>query len=471
MRLPEFARTTAFRWSLAVAFCFVALSLVLFAFLYWQTAVLERERLDAVVLHESRYIAAAPTGSAAARVHAWLEQDLHSVRFAALYDAAGRWISGNIPSPPPGLPVDGRAHDAVFPPIDQDGDAQNELVRATALRLDGEGGALLVVGHDTDQLERIEAVMLRALGLGLLPMFALSLGMGALLGRRAQRRIGAVNAAVGRVINGRLGERLPLRGSDDDFDRLAGGVNAMLAEIERLVEEVRGVGDSIAHDLRTPLTRARARLERTRDAARSPDEFREALDRSMVWIDQTLAVITAVLRVGEIEHGRRRAAFARVDLEPLVREVADLYDPIAEEKGVTLTVEVGAAPRVLGDRDLLFEAVGNVVDNALKFTPAGGRVRLALSSGGGGAVVRVVDTGPGIPREDRGKVLQRFYRGERSRSVEGSGLGLSLVAAVARLHGFGLRIGGEQGCDVELVCAATGEGRQEEDRSRTAEWR
>jgi len=298
----------------------------------------------------------------------------------------------------------------------------------------------------------MRATILRAIALGVAPMLALSLAVGAALGHRTDRRVRAVHETVGQVMRGQLGERLQVRGTGDEFDRLAIGINAMLAELERLIGDIRCVGNGVAHDLRTPLTRARARLERSRDLVYTPAEFQETIDRALSWIDQTLAIITAVLRIGEIEHGRRRAAFAPVDLVPLVREVAELYDPIAEEKAVRLIVDVGAPPPSLGDRDLIFEAVVNLVDNAVKFTPEGGEVRLVLAAGRGCAVIRVEDNGPGIPRLERGKVLQRFYRSEPSRHMEGSGLGLSLVAAIAGLHGFGLVIGGECGCVAELTC-------------------
>ena len=256
---------------------------------------------------------------------------------------------------------------------------------------------------------------------------------------------------------GHLGERLPVHGRNDDFDRLAVSVNGMLAETERLVGEIRGVGDSIAHDLRTPLTRARARLERSRDVVRTPRQFQAAMDHAITQIDHTLTIITAVLRIGEIEHGRRRAAFERIELTGLVGEVAELYDPIAEEKGVTLTLDLKPVPATIGDGDLIFEAIGNLIDNAIKFTPTGSTVRLALAARDGAAVVRVEDSGSGIPPAERELVLKRFYRSERSRHLDGSGLGLSLVAAIAGLHEFGFTLGGEQGCVAELVCRAAPE--------------
>lgn len=451
MWLPDLARTTAFRWTLGIAAWFVALSLLLFAFVYWQTALYERAHLDAALRHQSGLMSATPSATAT-RIETWLTEDQHNARYAALFAADGHRIVGNVRAPPPGLPADGIARAAGVTAIDEDSDWHHETIRALMRRLGD--GRLLVVGHDTDQLEYLRDVILRGLGLGVAPMIVLSLAAGALLGYRARLRIAAIDGAIGRVMAGHLGERLPLHGRGDEFDRLAASVNTMLGEIERLVSEIRGVGDSIAHDLRTPLTRTRARLERSRGVVRTQEQFQSAMDHAIAQIDHTLTIITAVLRIGEIEHARRRAAFEQVELSGLVREVAELYDPIAEEKGVRLALDLGAAPPTFGDRDLIFEAVGNLLDNAIKFTPAGGDVRLVLAARQGAALVRVEDSGPGIAPDERPQVMKRFYRAERSRHLDGSGLGLSLVAAIAALHGFALTLSGTQGCVAELLCPA-----------------
>jgi len=339
---------------------------------------------------------------------------------------------------------------------DRDGDSP-EIVRGVAGRL--RDGRLLVLGYDIDELEQVEEIILRALGLGLAPAVLLSLAVGSVLARRGQRRIAALHEAVGKIMQGHLHERLPVRGASDELDKLAVAVNGMLGEIERLVGDIRGVGDSMAHDLRTPLTRVRARLERSRDEARTREEFQAAADRAIIAVDQALAVITAVLRIGEIEHGRRQAAFAPVDLAEVLRDAAELYEPVAEEKGVALRLHLGLSRPVEGDHDLLLEAVGNLVDNAVKFAPAGTEVLLEVGSTPEGASLRIADRGPGILLAEREQVLQRFYRTEKSRTVEGSGLGLSLVAAVVALHGFRLRISGsDPGCVVEIVCPIKGEG-------------
>jgi PAS domain S-box-containing protein len=224
------------------------------------------------------------------------------------------------------------------------------------------------------------------------------------------------------------------------------------AQLEEALQEAKVVGDNIAHDLRTPLTRVRLRLERGREHASTLEELRAVADQAIGGLDQSLTTITALLRITEIEHSRRREGFGEVRLAPLIREVGDLYDPIAEDKGVTLRVEFDAAATVQGDRDLLFEAVTNLVDNAVKFTPAGGRVELALLHHEGESIIQVSDTGPGIPETEREAVIKRFYRSDKSRLISGLGLGLSLVAAIVKLHGFHFAIAAGPGCTVKIAC-------------------
>ncbi|MFZ0239353.1 MAG: ATP-binding protein [Xanthobacteraceae bacterium] len=224
------------------------------------------------------------------------------------------------------------------------------------------------------------------------------------------------------------------------------------AQLEEALQEAKVVGDNIAHDLRTPLTRVRIRLERGREHATTLEEFRAVADQAIVGLDQSLTTITALLRITEIEHSRRREGFSEVDLAPLIREVGDLYDPIAENKGIFLQVEAPDVAPVRGDRDLLFEAVANLVDNAVKFTPEAGRVELVLLHQEGETLIRVTDTGPGIAEIDREAVTQRFYRSDKSRSIKGLGLGLSMVAAIIKLHGFDLRISAGPCCTTEIAC-------------------
>jgi signal transduction histidine kinase len=224
------------------------------------------------------------------------------------------------------------------------------------------------------------------------------------------------------------------------------------AQVEEALQEAKVVGDNIAHDLRTPLTRVRMRLERGREHASTLEELRAVAGQAIADLDQSLTTITALLRITEIEHSRRREGFSEIQLAPLIHEAADLYDPIAENKGVALRVEAPDGATVNGDRDLLFEAVANLVDNAVKFTPEGGRVELALLYQEGETVIRVIDTGPGISESEREAVTQRFYRSDQTRSIKGLGLGLSMVAAIIKLHSFRFNISAGPGCTAEIAC-------------------
>ena len=254
-------------------------------------------------------------------------------------------------------------------------------------------------------------------------------------------------ATSGKPLFDPQGRFLGYRGVGSD---LTAAVRA--GQLEEALQEAKVVGDNIAHDLRTPLTRVRIRLERGREHASTLEEFRAVADQAIAGLDQLLTTITALLRITEIEHSRRRERFGEVQLAPLIREVGDLYGPIAEDKGVTLWAEAPDGATVQGDRDLLFEAVVNLVDNAVKFTPEGGRVELVLLCKEGETVIRVIDTGPGIPEIEREAVTQRFYRSDKSRNTKGLGLGLSMVAAIIKLHDFRFRISAGPGCTAEIAC-------------------
>jgi signal transduction histidine kinase len=272
------------------------------------------------------------------------------------------------------------------------------------------------------------------------------------LSARARERIAEVNERVQRIVAGNLRERLPYRGTNDPFSKLASIVNGMLDEIEALIHALAGAGNNIAHDLRTPLARVRLTLERGRTNARTLEQLQMTADKAIEGIDQSLSIITAILRLAEIENSQRLAGFGKVALADLVREVGDMYEPIAEDKGVALLIDSPHELSVCGDRDLLIEAVANLVDNAVKFTPAGGKVEIGLIPGHGEGIVRVKDTGAGINEDERDAVLGRFYRSDKAGRTSGLGLGLNLVASVVRLHGFRLTIVPGPGCVVEIGC-------------------
>jgi signal transduction histidine kinase len=446
--LPEFVRTTTFRWTLVVSGAFTACVLLMFAFVLAQAFAYMTEDVDGLNAGIADSILAKNNlEQRIQRLDEYLRVDPHNVKFGGLFAGDGTRVAGNVESLPPGLKVDAAPQ---LVSLIRMGDANaSRSVRAIARGLP-EGGTL-VVGRNDYEITWIVRSVERALALGLIPTLCIGLATGVFLSLRAQRRVEQVNTKIQRIVAGELRERLPTQGAQDPFDKLAGLVNGMLDEIEALIRRLAGVGDDIAHDLRTPLTRVRVGLERARQNARTLDELRSSVDQAIGGLDQSLAIITALLRIAEIEHSRRLDGFRHVDLAVLVREVGELYEPIAEDKGVIFDIKADEHLAVHGDRDLLFEAVANLVDNAVKFTPQGGCIDVTLQRGDEEAVVRVCDTGPGIPERERDFVGRRFYRADKSRCAPGVGLGLSLVNAIVKLHGFRLSISGRPGCCVEIT--------------------
>ena len=451
MHRPNFSRTPTFYSALIVASALLLCTLVVFGFVYGQTTAYLISKYDALALDELRVFASNTPDRLLQEIDDRLLKDPQHIKIAGLFDADGKRVTGNIESLPLGLASDTPTK-AVVNRLD-DGVRKAQNVRLVARTLPD--GRTLVIGRQIDEITGIAQIVVRTLILGLLPAFILVVVIGMILSQRVYIRVAELSRKIQRVATNDLRERLPISGRGDTFDEMAESVNRMLGDTESLVREIAAVGDNIAHDLRTPLTRVRVRLERGRAHAPTLDELRTVVDQAIGGLDQSLAIITALLRITEIEHNQRLNGFSQVPLGPLVREVGDLYEPIAEDKGVTLRVDSADEATVHGDRDLLFEAVTNLVDNAVKFTPEGGRVELALQHRDGKTKIRVKDTGPGIPEIERERVTKRFYRSDKSRRTEGLGLGLSLVAAIVKLHGFEFAIGGAPGCTVEIVCPQT----------------
>jgi signal transduction histidine kinase len=450
LRTAAIFRTTAFRTSALASAGFGASTLLLFAFIYWQTAVWETARVDGYLAHESLALAREPSGAVLGAVNSQFARDLHRQSFAAIFDPAHHPLTGDILAYPADLPADGLVHTVTGAREGTQGDVV-EAIRAIARPLPD--GRILVLGRSVDDLRKLRRVVLRALELGLLPGLALALGVGTLASMRTLSRVSGVNRSVARIMQGNLRERLESQGTDEVLDQLAASVNRMLDEIERLMEEVQGVGDDIAHDLRTPLTRVRARLERGRAGAATREELQDVVGQAIGDLDQALAMVTAVLRIGQIEAGARRAGFAQVGLGAVAREAAEFYRPLAETRGITLDSEETEDLIVWGDHGLLFEVAANLLDNAVKFTPPGGTVKVKTRMGAKGPVLTIRDTGPGIPESERSLVFKRFHRSDRSRHVPGSGLGLNLVAAILRLHAFHLHLAdAAPGLAAELRC-------------------
>jgi signal transduction histidine kinase len=449
MRQPQLIRSSTFHWALMVAGVFAVFIMVLFGFIYWKIDDYLVQRSDRVITVELEDISGLSPQRRLEAIDEKLRQDPRGVQLAAIFAADGHRITGNIESLPADLQVDAAAQGTDL--IRMIGNTRkHQLVRGIARRM--RNGDVLVLGRNVDETMEISHVVGQALALGLVPAFCLCLLAGAWLSMRAQRRVEAVNQRVRRIIAGDLRERLPHRNVDEPFDKLAVIVNGMLDEMETMIHALAGVGNDIAHDLRTPLTRARLALERGRTNATTLEQLQSVADKAIAGIDQSLAIITALLRLAEIENSRRSSGFGNVPLHELLQEVGDIYEPIAENKNIVLRVQATQRLHLRGDRDLLIEAVANLVDNAIKFTPEGGKVDIELLRGKNETIVRVTDTGCGISEQDREAVLRRFYRSDKIRNTPGVGLGLNLVAAIVKLHGFRLAIHSGPGGCVEIIC-------------------
>lgn len=293
------------------------------------------------------------------------------------------------------------------------------------------GGLHLLVGRDIRELKEIQTLIQNAFSWGLAFTLALGLIGGLMMSWSMVRRIDAINQTSRQIMTGDLSRRIPTKGTGDDFDQLADNLNAMLDQIEKLMAGVRQVSDNIAHDLRTPLTRLRNRLEQGSDPL---------FEQCIADADQLLSTFNALLRIARIESGSHQSRQERVDLETLVQDASELYEALAEEKNQSLSLHLETGLEINGDRDLLFQALANLLDNAVKYTPSGGKINITLQQKQGFVEIIVADNGSGIPVAAREKVLQRFYRLEAARNSPGNGLGLSLVAAVASLHHGQLRL-------------------------------
>ncbi|HYM03927.1 MAG TPA: HAMP domain-containing sensor histidine kinase [Stellaceae bacterium] len=429
-------RTNAFRLAALYFLLFAASVSTLLAFVYFSTAGFVEKQTEATIDAEI-------TGLNEQYEPTDIESFLNIIRSrsatkhsgATVYlitDALLRPLAGNLS----GWPRDSQT---VRPgwinfPLEVHGQngARTDTVLAKVFVLPG--GYRMLVGRDLQDARAFRARINQTLAWSGLLTMALGVVGGFLMTRNMLLRVDAVNRTSARIMNGDLGQRVPLSGTGDEFDQLANNLNAMLDRIERLMTGMQQVTDNIAHDLRTPLARLRARLEVTLLERPDAAVYGEAIRQTIAEADRLLGTFNALLNIAEAEAGSRRDTLAPVDLAEIVRSVAELYEPVADDKGLTLTVESDDAIAVRGDRHLLSQAVANLLDNALKYTPEGA-VTVAARQRGESARVEVADSGPGVPSDRREAVFDRFVRLEGSRSTPGNGLGLSLVRAVARLHG------------------------------------
>lgn len=299
---------------------------------------------------------------------------------------------------------------------------------------------LVSIGRDVHWIADVESELLRLLLWALAGGLVLAAVISYVISRLVSRRIELVSGAAQAIVDGNLAHRIPLSGARDNFDHLAQTFNSMLDRIQELLGNLEQVTNDIAHDLRTPLGRLRQGLEVARIEAVTPDAYKAAMDRAIIEADGLLATFAALLRIAQVNAGARRSAFRRVDLSEVVRSVAEAYTPSAEDGGRHLSSALDENIEVHGDRDLLMQMFANLVENALTHTPEGALITISLQRTVEGAVASVADDGPGVPADERERIFHRFYRREASRTTPGTGLGLSLVAAVAKLHGARIEV-------------------------------
>lgn len=446
MRLSELPSTTSFRLSLLFLGLFGGASLVLFAALYWQTVGYLKSNVDSWLTRESASFASASPAILRKRLNTHATVRPEGNRPYALFSPGGKQIAGT-PFLLPKRVVFGHPFE-----FEENSNGRTLPYRGLMRRLPS--GDMLLIAQDVQEMDEFRNLLVNAMARGGLLALLIGFAGAALIGMKTIQKINSVTDSIERIVKGNLSERLPSRGQTGDLDRLIAVVNGMLEEIERLMHRVKGVSNDITHDLRTPLTRLLAGLERARRRAHSPQEFASAIDAAVSETKEILGTFAALLRIAEIEDGARRREFRALDLNVIAAEVAEFYAPLADDRLVSLQLKsLPETPaEILGDASLLFDALGNLVDNAIKFAPPNSSVFIHVVHTASATGITVSDQGPGIRPEERKEVLQRFYRGEESRHKPGAGLGLSLVAAVAQLHDLRLQFeDGDPGLIVSLL--------------------
>ncbi|WP_349984916.1 sensor histidine kinase [Stenotrophomonas sp. WHRI 8082] len=438
-RLTEGWRSSSSRLLGLYCMLFIAWSSVLLGVMYWRVSDYLDGLAESALLQRAHLFQRFQGQMLDEALSDSLRYDIHGTYAYGVFTPQGEHLAGPLLALPHGI-------EANQPSREVPG-----WLLADGLRTDA-GRALAVTTQDdrvlalvrqSGKLTAVNSIILDALWWGVSLTVIPGLAGWHFLRRRPLKRIQQIEGATNRIMAGDLAQRLPVSDRRDEIDRLSSIVNAMLERIEQLMTEVKGVCDSIAHDLRTPLTRLRAHLYRTRVDMGDDNPQTEQIDKALAETDLLMARFSALLRVSELESGQRRSAFEEMDVRGLLEELHAFYLPLADEKQQALVLEIEQGVGSLrGDRELLFEALANLMSNAIRFTPENGRVVLRAVDDNGAPRIDILDTGPGIAREDRELVFQRFYRGQDPAGrAEGFGLGLSIVAAIAGLHGFRLRAG------------------------------
>jgi signal transduction histidine kinase len=430
-------------------FCLLAaVSIVVFSLLYWITVQHLTGQMDARLFRKVSQIQRLPANEIAARIAMFTSQDPDKQRPFGFFGPHGEHIVGAVATLP--SKIDGKPFEYIATLGHDAGDKPHHY-RGVAVRLSS--GDFFVAAQSTDDRRNFDDVLLLIAGCSL--VFALVIGMagGALMTTASARRLRDVRRATQRIAAGRLDHRLPLSGRGDDIDKITSVVNSMLDEVERLIRDIQGICAGIAHEVRTPMTRMRGGLESTRRRTTSVAEYEQVVEAALQQSDIIMTRFSALLRIAQIGEAAGLANKSSLNLQDVLNDVIDFYEALAEERSLSLELLPCVPAIVHGEADLLFSAFGNLIENALKFTPPGGAITVALHQRDGKVTVDVTDTGPGIPVAERDLVFQPFYRAQhQAGTTTGSGIGLSLVAAIARLHNahVSIREGGP-GCCIAVV--------------------
>jgi hypothetical protein len=444
--LGKLLRTTAFKLTLVYLGIFVLFAASLLAYFALNTRRLITEQITATVNREVNGLSEQYGQGGLRRLVTVV--DVRSRRpGSSLYlvtTPSGEGLAGNVGSLEPGVLdrpgwLETNYHRLESP----EGADHRALVRVVQLP----GGFHLLVGRDLDERERLFGIVVNAGQWSLALVIVLGLLGGFFVSRRVLSRIDAMTGTAQTIMAGDLSGRLPVAGTGDELDRLADNVNAMLDRIEALMRGLKEVSDNIAHDLKTPLTRLRNRCEQALRSATGEASYRAALESTIAESDDLIRTFDALLMIARAESGQARENMTEFDASEIARDVGELYEPVADEKGIALKIDAPAAAPVRGNRELVSQALANLIDNAIKYAGPNGKVNgvpaeIVVRAGDDGEriTLSVADRGPGISDADRGRVVERFVRLEQSRSEPGSGLGLSLASAVARLHGGELKL-------------------------------
>jgi signal transduction histidine kinase len=432
--LAKTLTSSTFRLALIAIGTFGVIVSGILSYVYLSTSSYVRGRSDRAIMTECSDLLSAYERTGREGVAALIKQRIADGSPAdnlyLLADPSLAPLAGNLRQWPPTVATTGWVEFRM--PATSAGAGQ-PLIRAMVEKLPS--GDHLLVGRDIGDLDSFARHIKVAVFFCVALIFILAAVASILITRRTVGRIEAINATSRAIMLSGLDRRIPLRGSHDEWDRVAENLNLMLDRIEVLMSEVRQVSDNVAHDLRTPLTRMRGRLEKAYHGPRIGEHDQILIGNTIADLDAVLRIFASLTRIAQIEAQTRKQAFCKVDLVEIVGKVVELYDAAAEQDGTCLAVAGERQVIAVGDPDLIFDAIANLVDNAIKHGRAGGNIVVTIEIIGGLPVVSVADDGPGIPVDERGHVLKRFYRLEGSRVAPGNGLGLSLVAAVARLHG------------------------------------